>query len=184
VVNQPVEEEIRLREERVNVERRKVDRPVSAQDESALRDQSVEVTETVEEPVVSKRRRVREEVLVGKETTERVEKVRDTVQRTEVNVEQLGRDRADAGTDDYRDDFRRDYAARYASTGVPYETFSPAYDYGYRMASDPRYRGRNWSDVEDTLRTDYERNNPDSAWDRMKGAVRYGWEKVTGKRHD
>ena len=32
------------------------------------------------------------------------------------------------------------------------------------------------------LRTDYLRNNPNSAWDRMKGAVRYGWEKVTGKR--
>jgi len=52
----------------------------------------------------------------------------------------------------------------------------------YRTAGDPRYRGRDWSDVEDDLRTDYLRKNPNSAWERMKGAIRYGWEKVTGKR--
>jgi uncharacterized protein (TIGR02271 family) len=193
VINQPVEEEVRLREERVRVERRKVDRPVSAQDEAALRDQSVEVTEVVEEPVVSKRRRVREEVVVGKETTERVEKVRDTVQRTEVKVEKLPGDRGPATKTsgyreevrgDYDDDFRRDFESNYASSGMLYDDVRPAYDYGYRMASDPQYRGRNWADIEQTLRTDYERNNPNSAWDRMKGAVRYGWEKVTGKRHD
>ena len=97
-----------------------------------------------------------------------------------------GRSRGSAkarADNDYTSDFRRDYETRYGNRpGVPYETMAPAYDYGYRSASDPRYQGRSWSDVENDLRTDYERNYPNSAWEKTKDAVRYGWEKVTGKR--
>ena len=39
-----------------------------------------------------------------------------------------------------------------------------------------------WSEVESDLRTDYERSYPNSAWERVKSAARYGWEKVTGRR--
>jgi len=181
-VERPVEENITLREEHVRVERRPADRPLESGDKARIRDQSIEVTEMAEEPVVSKRARVREEVVVGKETTERTEKIRDTVRRTEVEVERLGDRGRETSGQDYSSDFRRDYETRYASSGVPYDTVAPAYDYGYRSANDARYRGRNWSDVESDLRTDYERNNPNSSWEKMKDAVRYGWEKVTGKR--
>jgi len=176
VVEEPVSENIELREEHVRVERRPVNRPVNSEDANRFREQSIEVVETVEEPVVQKRTRVREEVVVGKETTRRTQEIRDKVRRTEVEIEQLG------GGGDYTEDFRRDWQERYASSGETYETYEPAYNYGYRSASDDRYQGKNWSDVEDTLRTDYLRNNPNSTWDRAKGAVRYGWEKVTGKR--
>jgi hypothetical protein len=128
-----------------------------------------------EEPVVQKRARVREEVVVGKETTQRTEKVRDNVRRTEVKVEPLN-------TEDYSEDFRRDWQTRYAGEGESYETYQPAYEYGYRSANDPRYSGRSWSDVQDDLRTDYLRTNPHSNWERLQDAVRHGWEKVTGKR--
>jgi uncharacterized protein (TIGR02271 family) len=179
VVDQPVEENIELREDRVTVDRRQVDRPVERGELAGLRDQSIEVTEEREEPVVQKRARVREEVVVGKETNRRTEKVKDTVRRTEVEVERIGGE--DAGTD-YRADFRRDWETRYANSGERWETYEPAYDYGYRSASDERWRGRNWSDVENDLRTDWERRNPNSTWERMKDSVRYGWEKVTGRR--
>lgn len=89
---------------------------------------------------------------------------------------------ADRIDDAATNDFRRDYDDRFAKSGVPYETMQPAYKYGYRAARDPRYKDRKWSDVEQTLKTDYMRNNPNSSWDRVNGAVRYGWEKVTGKR--
>ena len=190
VVERPVTESIELREEHVRVDRRPADRALSEAEMQGLRDQTIEVTETVEEPIVKKRSRVREEVVVGKETTSRTEKVTDNVRHTEVNVERMEADKmnrladadAGSGSNDYRADFRRDWESRYASSGDAWETYQPAYDYGYRTASDPRYRGRDWSDVEDDLKTDYMRNNPNSTWDRMKGAVRYGWEKVTGKR--
>lgn len=83
---------------------------------------------------------------------------------------------------DYDTDYRTHYGSTYATTGRSYDEYRPAYDYGTRMAGDPRYHGRSFDDVEDTMRTDYLRNNPNSTWDNMKGAVRYGWEKVTGKR--
>jgi len=190
MVEEPASENIELREEHVRVDRRPTDRVMSEAEMQGLRDQTIEVNEMVEEPVVKKRARVREEVVVGKETTNRTEKVSENLRRTEVNVERMEADKMDriadtdiAGSnDDYRADFRRDWESRYAGEGATWETYQPAYEYGYRTAGDPRYRGRDWSDVEDDLRTDYLRNNPNSTWDRMKGAVRYGWEKVTGKR--
>lgn len=91
IVQQPVSEQVNLREEHVRVERRPVDRALTPEEASRLKDQTIEITETVEEPVIGKRARVREEVVVGKETTQRTETVKDNVRRTEVRVEQLGR---------------------------------------------------------------------------------------------
>lgn len=88
VVEIPVEESVSLREEHVTMERRPVDRAVSATD-AAFGDQTIELTETAEEAVIAKHARVVEEVLVGKQTSERVETIHDTVRKTEVEVEQI-----------------------------------------------------------------------------------------------
>src|SRR4029079_6549136 len=58
----PVQEQINLREEHVNVERRPVDRPASPSDLNAFQQGTIEVTERKEVPVVSKEARVVEEV--------------------------------------------------------------------------------------------------------------------------
>jgi stress response protein YsnF len=84
----PVEENVTLREERVKVDRRPVDRPASAADMNAFKEGEIEISETAEEPVVQKQARVVEEVAIGKEVEERTETVRDTVQRTDVDVEE------------------------------------------------------------------------------------------------
>ena len=89
VIERPVEESVRLREERVRVERRPVDRPVTAADADAFREGTFELTERAEVPVVAKEARVVEEVSIGKEVKEHTETVRDTVRSTDVDVEQL-----------------------------------------------------------------------------------------------
>jgi uncharacterized protein (TIGR02271 family) len=89
VTEQPVQETVKLREEHANIERRPVDRPVQAGDD-AFREQSFEVRETAEEPVVEKKGRVVEEVRVGKQASERKQTVRDTVKKSDVRVEQAG----------------------------------------------------------------------------------------------
>jgi uncharacterized protein (TIGR02271 family) len=86
VVETPVQEQVTLREEHVQVERRPVDRPVAAGDD-AFRERTVEATESAEEAVVSKEARVTEEVVLRKQAEERTETVSDTVRRTEVEVE-------------------------------------------------------------------------------------------------
>jgi uncharacterized protein (TIGR02271 family) len=87
IVETPVEEEVLLREEHVSVERRPVDQPATQAEVAAMQDSSFEVRETAEEAVVSKTARVVEEVVVGKDTTQRTKKVSDKVRHTEVDVE-------------------------------------------------------------------------------------------------
>jgi uncharacterized protein (TIGR02271 family) len=88
VVEEPVHEDVRLREERVEVERRPVsDRRASAADATLMRDQTIEVSERSEEAVVAKDAVVTEEVVVRKTADERVESIDDTVRHTEVDVE-------------------------------------------------------------------------------------------------
>ncbi|WP_132055445.1 YsnF/AvaK domain-containing protein [Pseudocnuella soli] len=90
IVERPVEEHVRLREEHVRVDRNPVDRPVGTGEMGAFREGEIELTERAEVPVVNKEARVVEEVRLSKETTERDETIRDTVRRTDVDVEQLG----------------------------------------------------------------------------------------------
>lgn len=86
----PVSEMVHLREERAVVERRPVDRAVAPGDLDTFQEGTIEVREQGEEAVVGKTARVVEEVVVGKQVTERDETVSDTVRRTDVDVETIG----------------------------------------------------------------------------------------------
>jgi len=87
VVEQPVEAKVTLHEERVTVDRRPVDRAASAADLAAFQERTIEARATSEEAVVGKEARVVEEIAVRKEAADRVETVRDTVRKTQVEVE-------------------------------------------------------------------------------------------------
>ena len=171
VVETPVNESIGLREEHVNVERHAVDRPVTSADINAFQETTIELRETAEEAVVEKSARVVEEVIVGKEVSQRTEQISDTVRRTEVDVQQLTPE-----DDTY---YRSHWNSNYASTGGTYDDYAPAYSYGSTMARSDSYRGRQWDDVETNLRTDWETRNPGSTWDKFKSAVRHGWDRMT-----
>jgi uncharacterized protein (TIGR02271 family) len=95
VVETPVEEQVTLHQEHVNVERRPVDRPAGVAGADAFKERTIEATETSEEVVVGKEARVREEVVVSKTTDDETRTVKDTVRRTEVEVDD---DRKAAGT--------------------------------------------------------------------------------------
>jgi uncharacterized protein (TIGR02271 family) len=86
VVETPVQEQVMLRREHVDVERRQVDRPLDSA-EDAFRERTVELDERSEQPVVNKQARVREEVVLRKDVEERPQTVSDTVRRTEVEVD-------------------------------------------------------------------------------------------------
>jgi len=80
--------------------------------------------------------------------------------------------------DDLADDFRTDYEGHYAAHGATYDDFDPAYRYGHALASDIRYDGRSWDEIEPGARAEWERRYPQSAWERFKRAVRYAWERA------
>ena len=86
VTETPVHEQVRLRNERVDVERRPVDRALSGADD-AFRERTIDMTATGEEAVVGKTQRVVEEVVVSKSSDSHVEQIDDTVRRTDVEVD-------------------------------------------------------------------------------------------------
>jgi uncharacterized protein (TIGR02271 family) len=87
----PVEESVTLREERVEAERKPVRRTLSTEEaEAAFEEKTVEMLGTSEEAQVSKQARVTGEVALGKQVEKREATVKDTVRRTEVEVEEVG----------------------------------------------------------------------------------------------
>jgi len=184
VREKPVEEQVHLREERVTVERHPVDRPASAADQAAFKEDTIEMTETVEEPVVSKRARVVEEVVVHKEAKDRVETVRDTVRRTDVDVEhdKTRQESEVRGFETYDTGFRRHFNTTFAQQhGATYDTYMPAYRYGYTLANDQRYSKHDWNTFASEAQRDWERDHP-GTWERFKEAIRHGWDEVRGRR--
>lgn len=97
VVSNPVEETVRLREERVYVNRNPVNRPATAGELDSFKEGEVVMTEHAERAVVAKEANVVEEVSVGKEVEDHDETIRETVRKTEVDVEQLGSDETVTG---------------------------------------------------------------------------------------
>lgn len=91
VVERPVSEEVTLRRERVEVERRPADRSLTAAEADALlKDQIIELTERGEEAVVRKTARVVEEVVVRKGVERHTKRVEDSVRHTEIDVDRDG----------------------------------------------------------------------------------------------
>ncbi len=89
VVETPVQAQVDLHEERVNVTRRAVNRPATAADFEVGNRSTFELRAMGEEAVVGKTSRVVEEVLVGKQGSDRTETINDSVRRTEVDVDRL-----------------------------------------------------------------------------------------------
>jgi len=106
VVEEPVSEQVDLREERVTVERRPVDRSLNAGDD-AFRERTVELDERREEAVVGKEARVREELVVNKDVETRRETVSDTVRHTEVDVQDDRNNKVSGAGNTGRDTDRR-----------------------------------------------------------------------------
>lgn len=189
VTSKPVEEQVRLRSERVNVERRPVDRPASEGEINAFKEGVIEVTERHEEPVVRKQARVIEEVVISKDVEEHTETVRDTVRRTDVEVEQMsgqtGASRVGSAGykpfESYQTNWRSDYDRNYMNSGYTWEQYTPAYRYGYHLATADQYRDWDWNRVEPEARRQWEARNPDT-WEQFKNAIHRAWDDVTGKR--
>lgn len=110
----PVHEQVNLREEHVDIERRPVSGEFSRTGlaDDVFQEREIEMTERAEEAVVSKEARVEEELVVRKTADTHVENIDDTVRHTEVEVDKgesafgFGRDR-DETTEREGSDFER-----------------------------------------------------------------------------
>ena len=96
-----------------------------------------------------------------------------------------GWDKVTPDMDDDSTYYRTHYETNYAGTGTAYDDVAPAYRYGNEMRASDTYRDRDWNDVEGDLKNDwhskYGTSNEPSAWERIKAAVRHGWDEMTGE---
>jgi uncharacterized protein (TIGR02271 family) len=77
-------------------------------------------------------------------------------------------------------EYRRHWQTAYGSSGGRYEDYDDAYRYGSRLSGTEQFKNYRWDDVEPNVRRDWESSHPGSTWDKVKDAVRYGAERVTG----
>ncbi len=149
------------------------------------------VRERGEEPFVNKRARVVEEIGVDSAARDRTDTVRDSVRRTDVDMQPTGTMGSGMGGvsatgamqdfDAYDNDYRGHYQQTYGAAGYTYDDYAPVYRYGHSLATDSRYRDRDWSDIEMDARRRWEEHNP-GTWEQFKDTVRFAWDKVRGRR--
>lgn len=88
VVEQPVEQDVLLRDEKVIVERRPLPAGAAANGAKVLSETVVEMSNSSQVPTVWKSVHVGEEVVLRRQVTERTERVRETLRRDVVDVQQ------------------------------------------------------------------------------------------------
>jgi uncharacterized protein (TIGR02271 family) len=157
VTEKPVEEQVTLRQERVTVERRPADRPVTAADQP-FQERVIEAASTSEQAVVNKQARVVEEVAINKDVHQQTKNIKDTVRRTDVEVEKLQPGQVTATSD---------------------TTWTN--DFANELCTDQRFRGRDWATIEPDARTSFERRYPERKWDQFKDSIHNAYVRARSK---
>jgi uncharacterized protein (TIGR02271 family) len=177
--------------ERRPVDRRPADRPVGD-------DEEIEVELYREEVTAEKRPVVYEEVELQKRTVQDTEHVEADVQREVAEVNQTGDARLTGETaatqgstafsswDEAMPSYRQRWQAHTGSSGGRWEDAEPGYRFGYEMANDPRYRSRQWQDVETEFGSGYgewsrTRGHGSGTWNQVKEHAREAWEDAHAK---
>jgi uncharacterized protein (TIGR02271 family) len=175
ITSKEVEEKVGLRHETVHVQRRAIDRPAEAGTiDELFQERSFEVREVHEEPIVNKVVRVLEEVVVRKDVAERLHTVKDTVRRSDVEVERI---HAHPAFEEFDRDLHQYYAESLAKTGRRYDEYLPAFRFGYSLGTSEHGHEHNWAELEAGAQKSWEQTNPGS-WGTYKAAIHHAFDQV------
>lgn len=177
VTEREVQQNVGLRDETIRIQRRPVNRNVAINPD-LFREKSYEMVEMDEIAQVSKTARVVEEVSLGKEVAEKIETIKETLRRQDVEIEEVAAARP---LQEYDNDFRSFVKDKLANKGVTFETLKPAFSFGHSLASREPFRSSPWTAVETDAKRIWEEKNP-GTWDQNRAVVHYAWEKVRSSR--
>jgi uncharacterized protein (TIGR02271 family) len=172
-----VSQNVGLRDETIRVQRRPVNRDVTISPD-LFKERSYEMVEMDEIAQVSKTARVVEEVSLGKEVAEKIETIKETLRRQDVQIEEIPAVRSFS---EYEGDFRSFIKDKLADKGVTFETLKPAFSFGHSLATREPFRSSPWNAVEADAKRIWEEKNP-GTWDQNRAVVHYAWEKVRSTR--
>src|SRR5687767_5401 len=83
----------------------------------------------------------------------------------------------------FRDfDFVPHYRAHYGAGSQPYSFYEFAYRFGYELALNPAYAGKDWLVVDMKARPDWKEKYPDKRWTDFQAAVRFAWQSASARR--
>jgi len=177
VTEREVTQNVTLRDETIKVNRRPINREVQITDD-LFKPRSFELVEIDEIAKVSKTARVVEEVSLGKEVVDKIETIKETLRRQDVEIEEIPAART---FQEYDGDFRAFYDKNLANSGVTYDSLKPAFTYGHSLATREPFRSSPWSAVEADSRRIWEEKNP-GTWEQNAAVIKYAWEKVRNTR--
>jgi len=172
-----VSQDIGLRDETIRVNRRPANRAVKI-DPDLFKPRSFEMIETDEIAKVGKTARVIEEVSLGKEVAQKVQTIKETLRRQDVQVEEVPMARPYR---EYEGDFRSFVKNNLGKSGVSYESLEPAFHFGHNLATREPFRSSPWTAVEADSRKIWEEKNP-GTWAQNQPVIKYAWEKVRAAR--
>jgi stress response protein YsnF len=161
ITERPYTEEIHLREEHVEVERRPANRLLRPE-ESEFKESRIEMKEMGEEVIGAKQTRLVEEIVVHKRVIDRTATVGDSLRSTEVDVRSFD-----------PEEYRRHFDSQKIE-GAQFEERLPAYRFGEELAG-PGAPGR-WEEAETDARARWEVQHP-GTWDKFKDSIRYAWSR-------
>jgi stress response protein YsnF len=165
------------RDETLKVRRRPVNKSVSINPD-LFKERAFEMFDKDEIAKVGKTARVLEEVSLGKEVAEKVQTIKEALRRRDVEVEEIPAARP---LQEYLSDFRNFYTKNLASSGATFENLSPAFLFGYGLATREPFRSAPWSAVEADSRRIWEEKNP-GTWDKNMAVIKYAWARVRDAR--
>jgi hypothetical protein len=76
--------------------------------------------------------------------------------------------------------FRAHYEENFAGTQEPYTNYTPAYRFGYFLATEDRFIDRDWAEMEPEARRIWEQEH-DEPWNEYKGAIQFSWQRAQMK---
>ena len=168
---------VELAREEVRVEQRDVAaRPATEADlAGAFQEGTIRVPVRGEEAVARKEAVVTGEVVIAKTRSTETQRVTDTIRKVRVDV--------DVDYERHRADYQRAYAGRQPQAGdLAYAEAEPHYRFGYGAGLEARRAGRSWEEAEADLRARYrDAGADDDAWERIKRAVREGFDRARGR---
>lgn len=175
VHERPVEETVHLREEHVEVDRRPGSK-TAAMGDDLFEEKTIEMRETREEAVVNKETKVTGEVVISKEARDRQETIRETLREVEVEVERLGATGLTNDFDEHRAFFRQHCGTTFGQDR--YDEYEPAYLFGFNYGGHERLMDYEYDDAEPALRQRYEKKHGEGTFERVKDAIRSGYDRA------
>ncbi len=76
------------------------------------------------------------------------------------------------------EDYELHYHDNFASTGLPFAQYVPAYGLGHELRVSPTLATHTWEQLEPEAHRVWESRHP-GTWEHFKAAVRHGWERLT-----